>query len=50
MPANAGMFFNTIMTIAAFDFYEFDEYIHRYFNIEPTDPIGLNFEVIGFES
>lgn len=50
MPANAGAFLNAMMTIAAFDFYSFEEYIHRYFNIEPTDPIGVNFEVGGFES
>ena len=50
MPANAGMFFRTIMSIAAFDFYDFTDIIHELFSIEPTDPIDKNFESIGFES
>ena len=50
MPANAGMFFRTIMSIAAFDFYDFTDIIHNLFNLEPTEPIDNNFESIGFES
>lgn len=38
------------MSIAAFDFYEFGEFIHKNFKISPTDPINTNFESLGFES
>ena len=50
MPANAGLFFRQIMSIAAFDFYDFGDVIHKYFNIAQTDSININFETIGFES
>lgn len=50
MPSNAGLFFKEIMSIAAFDFYDFSDVIHDNFQISPTDPIDTNFETIGFES
>ena len=39
LPANAGMFFRSVMEIAAFDFYDFTDIIHELFQIEGTDPI-----------
>lgn len=38
------------MAIAAFDFYDFTEPIQRLFKIAPTEPLAINFGVIGFES
>ena len=50
MPANAGIFFQNIMQIAAFDFYEIGDIVHKLFNIPSTNPLGINFETVGFES
>ena len=50
MPANAGIFFAHMMSIAAFDFYDFTDIIHDNFGIEPTEPLDANFEALGFES
>lgn len=50
LPANAGLFFKAVMSIAAFDFYDFTDAVHMLFEVEPTDPIDSHFEAIGFES
>ena len=50
MPASAGGFFASIMTIAAFDLYDFSEALHEIFMIPPTGSMSSNFETIGFES
>lgn len=50
MPANAGLFFRSLMEIAAFDFYDFSDIVHDLFQIEETEAIDANFEAIGFES
>lgn len=50
MPANASNFFTQIMSIAAFDFYDFTDVIHDMFSLEPTESFSSNFETIGFES
>ena len=50
MPGNAGLFFRQLMSIAAFDFYEFGDLIHEQFAIPETESINANFESIGFES
>ena len=50
MPANAAIFFRNVMEIAAFDFYEFDDFILENFALEPLDPIDANFEAVGFQS
>lgn len=50
MPANAGLFFRSIMQVAAFDFYDITDIVHNSFSLEPTEPIDQNFESIGFES
>lgn len=50
LPTSASGFFKNIMAIAAFDLYEFDEIIHKAFKINPTEPLDINFETIGFES
>ena len=50
MPANAALFFRSLMEIAAFDFYDFSDIVHELLQIEPTEAIDVNFEQIGFES
>ena len=50
LPANAGIFFNQIMQIAAFDIIEISEPLDDLLDLEPTDPINENFEAVGFES
>lgn len=50
MPANAGLFFRSLMEIAAFDFYDFSDFVHDLFQVEPKETTDLNFEAIGFES
>jgi len=50
LPANAGMFFAQLMSIAAFDFFEVGPYLDKLLNLEPSDPVNGNFEAVGFES
>lgn len=50
MPANAGLFFRSLMEIAAFDFYDFSDIVHDLFQIVETETVDVNFEAIGFES
>jgi len=50
LPANAGMFFAQLMTIAAFEVFDTKPYLDRLLRLEPTDPINSNFESIGLES
>ena len=50
MPASAGIFFTSIMEIAAFDFYDFTNMIHDNMNLEPSEIVNVNFSAIGFES
>ena len=50
MPANAGIYFNVLMQVAAFDFFDTDEWYYDMkmgYEIEPHSP---NFGVMGFDS
>lgn len=49
MPANAGVVFNLIMQIAAFDYYDLSETIYG-FGVKPTGPLDANFQMVGLES
>ena len=50
LPANAGVFFNEIMKIAAFDIIELNDFLDSILQLEPTEPISENFATVGFES
>jgi len=50
LPANAGVFFNAIFAIAAFDFFEVEDYVNAALSLDPTDPFSSNFDSIGFGS
>ena len=50
LPANARIFFESIFQIAAFDFYDLNDFWHEKLNIEPTEPFNDNFNELGFES
>ena len=50
IPANAGMFFNQIMEIAAFDIIEIGEYCDEILELEPIEPENPNFLTLGIES
>lgn len=40
----------SIFQIAAFDFYDLNDHLHDWLNIEPTEPFNDNFNELGFES
>ena len=40
MPANTGMFFNQLASIAAFDIFEMGELIDELLSLMPTDPVN----------
>ena len=50
LPANASIFFEVIMIIAAFDVVEVQEYLNEYLQIEPTGPFNSNFGLLGLDS
>lgn len=50
IPANAGMVFNTITKLAAYDMLEIGEYVDEVLELLPTDPVNEKFETIGLES
>ena len=50
MPANAGIYFNCLMQIAAFDFWETEEFYSEVLDGYETEPYTKNFGIIGFES
>lgn len=50
MTSNVSIFFRNIMAIAAFDFFDIDEYVHDSFDIKPTEAVDVKFQLIGFES
>ena len=50
IPANAGIFFNQIMQIAAFDLIEINGPLNYLLDLKPTGPLNQNFGAIGFES
>jgi len=50
LPANAGMFFSQMMTVAAFEFIDTKPFLNRVLQLPHTDPLNSNFEAIGLES
>ena len=50
MPANVGVYFNCLMQIAAFDFWETEEFYYEVLDGYETEPYTRNFGIIGFES
>ena len=50
MPANAQLFFATVMTIAAFDLYEIGDDTNYILDLEPIEPVNENFNKLGFET
>ena len=50
MPANAGMFFNQLTAIAAFDIIETNEFLNDLLDLLPKEPVNEKFETIGLET
>jgi len=50
LPANAGLFFAQMMSIAAFEVVDTKPYLDKYLGLEPSEPLNSNFEALGFES
>jgi hypothetical protein len=50
MPANAQMFFNQILQVAAFEFVDLSPYFLRWLKLEQTDAINTNFDALGYNS
>ena len=50
MPANAGQVFKQLTKIAAFDVVETSDFVDELLSIEPTDPLSVNLESLGFET
>lgn len=52
LPANAGIFFGVIMTIASFDVIPTDTIYDSYLSLKQDDPgpISQNFEALGYGS
>jgi len=44
------MFFELIMQITAFEFFDTKPFLDRAFDLEPTDPMNADFEAVGLES
>ena len=49
MPANAGMFYNILTKLAAFDVLEIGEHVNEILQLAPTDPVNEKFETMGLE-
>jgi len=50
LPANAGVFFNALMTFTAFDIIDTSPFLNWLLQLEPAQPVNSNFEAVGFES
>jgi len=50
LPANAGMFFAQLMSIAAFELFDTKPYLDSALSLAPTEPVNSNFEAAGLES
>lgn len=48
MPANAGMVFAELATVAAFDYYDISEFTNVWLDLPPSDPINNSMEMVGF--
>ena len=49
MPANAGMLFDSLSDIAAFDFFETRDFVNGFLALLPTNPVNEKFESVGIE-
>ena len=49
-PPNAQAFFNAIVTIAAFDFFDTEDIVNGFLKIKHVDPFDLRFADYGFQS
>lgn len=47
-PPNAQAFFNVIVQIAAFDFFDTEDYVNKFLKIQHVDPYDLRFADLGF--
>ena len=50
IPANAGMVFNVLTQIAAYDVFEIGDYVNDTLELFHTDPVNEKFESIGLET
>ena len=50
MPANTGIFFNQLTSIATYEIFEIGEYLDEWLSLIPTDPVNEKFETIGIGS
>ena len=50
MPANAGIYYNVLMQVAAFEFFDTDDFYFKLLLGRESDAISNNFSVIGFDS
>ena len=50
MPANAGIYYNVLMQVAAFEFFDTDDWYFKLLLGRTSDAISSNFSVIGFDS
>ena len=50
MPSNIALVFYVLMRIAAIDVIPTDNLYDTLFDLEPTEPLSINFEAVGFES
>ena len=50
LPANIGMVFYILMRIAAIDIIPTDTIYDATFDLEPTEPVSINFAAVGLES
>ena len=50
MPSNLALVFYILMRIAAIDVIPTDGLYDTVFNLEPTEPLSINFAAVGFES
>jgi len=50
MPGNARIFFAQLQAIAAFELFDTNPFLDRYFGLAPSDPLNSSFEAVGFES
>ena len=50
MPANTGMFFSQLTSIATYEILEIGEYLDEWLSLIPTDPVNEKFDTIGVGS
>ena len=50
IPPNAGIFYQALMQVCAFDPFPAEDFLHETLRVQPTAAYGMNFEMIGYES